>query len=134
VRFDDLPPGVRDAPTFFDRCGNPIGMGRWMDLHHDISYKRVRWTHVGSWEVSTVWLGIDHGFIGPPLIFETMVFEQAESNGYMGPALGLDGGGYVYHESFDEYTSRYSTEGQAIAGHEATVREVRPLFLPAVIA
>jgi hypothetical protein len=96
-----------DAPIFFDRCSNPIDMGRWMDLSHDMDYKRVRWAQVGSWEVSTVWLGIDHAIIGPPLIFETMVFERAESNGYMGPAFGLEGGSYVYHESFDEFTASW---------------------------
>jgi predicted cobalt transporter CbtA len=52
--------------------------------------------------VSTVWIGIDHRFgdDGPPLIFETMVFNRAEGWGE------LD-------------CERYSTEAEAVAGHAA---------------
>jgi hypothetical protein len=123
----------------YDRCGNPITMGRWLDLNRDWSYKRVRETVVADvWRVSTVWLGIDHGFgWGPPLTFETMVFELAESHGYMPevPAWGLLAHAYTFHESvMDDLQARYSTETQAVEGHEATVREARALFLPAVVA
>lgn len=116
---------------YYDRAGNPITVGRWMDLRADYGYAVLAKTVVGSWEVSTVWLGHDHQFLhGPPIIFETMVFEIAESvmsNGWFP--------GFVYHEAmFDDFQARYSTEGQAFAGHEATVREVRQLFLPMVIA
>jgi hypothetical protein len=114
-------------PMYLDRCGNEITMGRWMDLRGgDDSYKRIALTVVGSWHVSTVWTGhnLSVGF-GPPLVFETMVFENAESNS----AGGLFPS-FVYHESRDWFTSRYSTEQQARDGHEATVREVRDLFLP----
>jgi len=46
--------------------------------------------------VSTVWLGLDHGYGGgPPLIFETMVFGGAH----------------------DEDQWRYPTEVEALAGH-----------------
>lgn len=110
-----------ERPMYRDRCGNPIPMGRWMDLSDDYHYKVLRKTPVGGvWEVSTVWLGIDHGFMGPPLIFETMVFEIAETNGWFGP----------YHESIGDHQYRYSTETQAIDGHWATVREARKRFLP----
>src|SRR4051812_33772197 len=102
---------------YYDRVGNPIPMGRGMDLHRDWSYTVLAKTIVGSWEVSTVWLGIDHGFIGPPLIFETMVFEIAESNSF------FFGASFVYHESmFDDFQARYTTQTQAYEGHEATVR------------
>ena len=58
----------------------------------------------GRW-VSTVFLGIDHSlFGGPPLIFETMVFE-AESMGRI-----------------EMYADRYSTREQALAGHERAIR------------
>jgi len=53
----------------------------------------------GRW-VSTVWLGLDHSFgSGPPLIFETMVFQNRSDMG-------------------DLDCERYSTEAEAIAGHE----------------
>lgn len=52
--------------------------------------------------ISTVWLGIDHGFgIGKPLIFETMVF--------------------VKNKFADLDMARYSTEQEAIAGHKKMV-------------
>ena len=36
-------------------------------------------SRVGGWEVSTVFLGLDHQFgHGPPLLFETMVFPECE--------------------------------------------------------
>lgn len=55
--------------------------------------------------VSTVWLGLDHRFVGdgPPLIFESMVF---------GP-FSLS----------DWDMERYSTEAQARAGHDELVRK-----------
>jgi hypothetical protein len=53
-------------------------------------------------EISTVWLGLDHGSPnGPPLIFETMVFRS-----------NRDG---------DLDCERYATEEGARAGHEAMV-------------
>jgi hypothetical protein len=112
------------GPMYRDRVGNPITFGRWIDLHRDHSYVIVGKTVVGSWEVSTVWLGHDHNFLpgGPPLIFETMVFEIAESQSWFGP----------YREDVGEQW-RYSTERQAREGHEVMVGLVRQRFLPAVV-
>jgi hypothetical protein len=122
-----------DRPFHRDRCGNPIPLGRWLDLHQDPSYIRVAETVVGGvWRVSTVWLGTDHQFLaGPPLIFETMVFELAESHGFMEamPAYGLAAHGYVFHADVGEQW-RYSTETQAREGHAVMVRLCRERFLP----
>jgi hypothetical protein len=115
------------SPMYYDRAGNPITMGRWMDLHCDRAYLVVAKTQVGGmWEVSTVWLGLDHQYLdGPPLIFETMVFDLAESNST---------GGYPYHEAvMDGVQLRYPTETSARAGHWATVAEARDLFLPGAL-
>lgn len=58
--------------------------------------------------VSTVWLGLDHGFgNAKPLIFETMVFDR---------------------HGHDVYQARYSTEEEARIGHE------RAFFLACVPA
>ena len=58
----------------------------------------------GKW-VSTVWLGLDHGFHGgKPIIFETMVFDK-EGTG----------------EDLDQ--DRYTTEQQAREGHAAMVKK-----------
>lgn len=60
---------------------------------------------VADVRVSTVWLGLDHNFlgVGPPLIFETMIFG--------GP-----------HDGFCE---RYATEEQAKAGHRRVLAAIR---------
>lgn len=52
--------------------------------------------------ISTVWLGIDHSFRGgPPLIFESMLFDE---KGHSGPMR------------------RYTTLGEAKRGHEQMVK------------
>jgi hypothetical protein len=77
-----------DRPMYYDRAGNAIDMGRWLDLHQDFGYCTVAETIVGGvWRVHTAWMGIDHQYLwGPPLIFETMTFELAESHGFIGPS------------------------------------------------
>jgi hypothetical protein len=82
---------------WYDRNGNPISVAEWTELFHTAEYKQVQVTEGGGVRVSTVWLGIDHGFgnAARPLIFETMVF----------------GGGH------DQEQWRYATEQEARAGH-----------------
>ena len=53
--------------------------------------------------VSTVFLGMDHGFGGKPLIFETMVFSKN---------VAMDGD-----------MDRYSTEEEAKTGHDKMVKK-----------
>mgnify|MGYP001592752568 FL=1 len=65
--------------------------------------------HVGNAFVSTVFLGLDHGW-GPRsegLVFETMVFESPDG---------------------DERTMRYRTWDEAEAGHKRIVEEVKALL------
>jgi hypothetical protein len=69
--------------------------------------------------LSTVWLGLDHGFGGRPLIFETMRFtgkERGESMEFPDP-FGEDG------ETTNQL--RYTTEEEALAAHHAIVRTIR---------
>ena len=55
---------------------------------------------IGNVRVSTIFLGLDHGFgEGPPLLWETMIF-----------------GG-----THDKDQWRYSSRADAVAGHEAAV-------------
>jgi len=79
--------------------------GRWLER----ADTRVAYTkfECGVW-ISTVFLGLDHRFgdKGPPLLFETMVFEMT-----------MEGGG-------DEMW-RYSTWDDAETGHKAIVRRVK---------
>jgi hypothetical protein len=68
--------------------------------------RRVAFTVVAPGiEVSTVFLGLDHRFIGdgPPIVFETMVFDD--------------------YEAGDCY--RYATWDEAALGHEAVVKRLR---------
>lgn len=62
----------------------------------------------GNGDISTIFLGIDHGFSGEaPLLFETMIF----------------GGEH------DGYQERYYTYEQAVKGHKKALRMVKGLDL-----
>jgi hypothetical protein len=69
-----------------------------------------------GWRVSTVFLGIDHGYgvSGPPLLFETMIFKPDHPQQ---PRV------FVAH--WDTQFRRYATWAEAEAGHRAIVAEFR---------
>lgn len=106
----------------YARDGRPIEVEEFDRLLGDRDYRRVALTDVGPYTVSTVWLGVDHGWglTGtPPVIFETMVFTASawhEEGGGVGPDLDM---------------CRYCTEGEARAGHEAMVTLIRATVLEA---
>lgn len=89
---------------WYGRDGQPIPeLMVWARKLADYDYKRVAEDTLedGRW-VSTVWLGLDHSFgSGPPLIFETMVFNSKGGD--------------------ENYCERYSTEAEAVAGHQRVV-------------
>ncbi len=100
---------------FYDRDGKPMTLEQWSTTFEAASdsKKKGNGRHVGYTDenkhlVSTVWLGIDHRYgDGPPLIFETMIF--------------------CHHEpecTLNEEQWRYSTEEEAIAGHNEACRMV----------
>lgn len=71
-------------------------------------YPKDKRPHVGDTtirgvRISTVFLGVDHGFNGDPVLFETMIF----------------GGEY------DEHQTRYKTWDEAASGHIKHVELVR---------
>lgn len=75
------------------------------------SNNRVANDLVGSYRVSTVFLGVDHAFgDGPPLVFETMIFPEDSYK--------------------DLYCERYSTYEEAVAGHKRVVntKDIKTLF------
>jgi hypothetical protein len=91
---------------YYDRDGTEITADEWTAKRRQTDeYRRVAVTTVDDkMTVSTVWLGLDHNWGGgPPLIFETLVFD--------GP--------------MDGEMARYSTEAEAVAGHEAMVKRVQ---------
>jgi hypothetical protein len=94
---------------WYDRQGHPLDRVAADRLLGDMAYARVARTRITStsdpaieWEVSTVWLGVNHNFAGdgPPIIFETMVFGSGDG---------------------DQWMQRYATEAEARAGHAETV-------------
>lgn len=91
---------------FYDKHGKPITMEEWGALTQDLSYKFVGNEYLEGLRVSTVWLGLNHGFLSEDIeIFETMVFPEEEWS--------------------DLYCKRYTTEEEAIAGHAAVVQLVK---------
>lgn len=94
---------------WYRRDGKPLGEDYTQieKLLSDPEYRIVAKTEVpGKGLVSTVWLGLDHRFgaSGPPLIFETLVFDCEP-----------------------ELIERYATLGEAEAGHLAMVERVQAL-------
>lgn len=97
---------------YYDKNGEEITLEQYVELFGDFEYKRIELTEVGPYQVSTVWLGLDHNFLGgPPLIFETMVFT---SDSWEGKELLLD-----------LECQRYSTEEEARKGHAEYVALIR---------
>ena len=85
--------------------------------------RTVERTQVGVWEVSTIFLGLNHSFGdgGPPLLFETMVF-----GGEVTRTLVLDGETRTFTGRHSEDGPfRYSTWEAAMAGHRRVVQQVR---------
>lgn len=113
-----------DSIGYYDKEGTPISsMEEWGELKSDREYSRISNTYLYSrlfpWQrarVSTVWLGIDHGFgcSEKPIIFETMAFP-----------------GRFWR--VPELQDRYATEQEAQQGHRDMIdRELKPkLWLPA---
>jgi hypothetical protein len=79
--------------------------GKWFERADNVVFQ----TMVGPVQVSTVFLGLDHGFTegGPPVLWETMI-------------LGEEDG--------EEETWRYTSYDKAIAGHTQIVTEMRERY------
>lgn len=106
---------------WYDREGRPLDIMSASKLMRDFDYKVVRQQKIGPFLVSTVWLGLDHNWSneGPPLIFETMVFDHELDDGWGWGARDVDPGGWM---------NRYSTEREAREGHRVIVAAVASLL------
>lgn len=93
-----------DIIPYYNRDGRRIRMEEWQDLCGDRDYIRIGLDRIGQNLVSTVWVGLDHGWgqARRPIIFETMIIE--------GP-----------HNGFQQ---RYSTEDAARCGHMEVVEAI----------
>ena len=121
---------------FYDRQGQRIDLMTWARHVEDRQYSVVAQHWVRGWMVSTVWLGLDHGYgMTPvPLIFETMIFAPKDATvgredrgtvpdfrvvapGKLQQALRGDASGTAPVD-LDQYQERYPTEEAAQAGHD----------------
>lgn len=89
-----------------------IKWGQWMETVDRI----VTRTETEHCLVSTVFLGIDHGYGGKPLLFETMAFWQG---GRPGVEVADNDGCTIFE--------RYATWDEAEAGHARAVTVAREL-------
>lgn len=88
-------------------CRNVIAWGEWMaDADRAVGRDIVGDGLIG---ISTVFLGLDHDLFGhgPPILFETMVFD-VESDSRLGWNIA-------------DYQRRYHTWDEAVAGHAEAV-------------
>lgn len=106
--YDPLWDDPETAFHYYDKRGNPLTFREYASLKHGLGakYAVLCQEDVGKYWVSTVWLGMDHGFGTRLLIFETMVFNNET-------------------DESDLACERYTTEEEALAGHERMVEEVR---------
>jgi hypothetical protein len=92
-----------------DHTYTPCDLMTWAIQFEEMSRNHTK--HVGSdringFHVSTVWLGLDHAWLGgPPLLFETMIFDNKEDRS-------------------DIYQDRYTTWDEAVEGHKRAIQWV----------
>ena len=88
----------------FNRQGEAISLEEWVRLFEKHDYRIVKRSQLRNGTlVSTIWMGLDHGFgHGRRLLFETLVFPRRR--------LGRPPG-----EEWDG--ERYGTEQEARSGH-----------------
>lgn len=82
----------------------------WLHQNQDFEKsRRVAHTVIPerSLVVSTVFLGIDHGFFGVPKWFETMIYREGSGN------------------SFLDFQNRYTTWDEALEGHSDVVERLK---------
>lgn len=100
--------GLRRPSLFFNREGKEIDIHEFADLSKLEAYVRVAHDIVGDVWISTIWVGVNMSVLpeetSPRGIFETIAFGA---------------GGEITEQS------RYSTEIEAIAGHQEVVNSVR---------
>ena len=81
-------------------CDDLLTWAKWFETAN----RHVAKTEIGDVRISTVFLGLDHSWVGgPPLLFETLVF-----------------GGEL-----DQEQERYSTWDEAEEGHKRMVKRAR---------
>lgn len=80
-----------------------MAFARWLEA----TERHVGNDTIHGVRVSTVFLGTDHGFAGPPVLWESMTFGA---------------------EPFDQQQERYTSYADALAGHRRWVEQVQAHF------
>jgi hypothetical protein len=100
--------------TLIGQTVTPCSREEWAEMFNDPARRRVLLTRIGPFEVSTVFLGLDHNFSqqGPPLLFETMTFLTGTRKDYDG----------------NDCDGRWSTWAEAEEAHRRAVRFIQQEF------
>lgn len=101
-------------PMWYTPDGQPADLRTANDLLANGDARRVALTRLGMWEVSTVFLVLDHAMgmgEGPPVLWETMLFCHDDNSGVRDMA--------------DLDCRRYTSREGAERGHEEMVSELR---------
>jgi len=114
--IDEFSKKMGGRGTYYDKEGKPMTHWEWSGYLSDLEYKIVKQDQFGPFFVSTVWLGMDHGYscFTPegepyfPVIFETMIFDRREE----------ESGVEQTEDELHLWQDRYSFESQARQGHE----------------
>lgn len=74
------------ASVWYSPDGKPCSITEWSLAWNNPALRFVEVTRQGCWRISTVYLGLDHGFMSPvPLIYETMIFDESAEQPSIGP-------------------------------------------------
>lgn len=77
---------MRDRPRYYVLKGRtpvPASLIVWARFFEELGNRNVSFDEIGGITISTVFLGLDHSFgHGPPLLFETMIFDEAGEGNY----------------------------------------------------
>jgi hypothetical protein len=109
---------LRNFNYILNEDGKPIpepDILKWAEWMGREGNKRIAQTEINGFWISTIFLGIDHSFIGGvfPILFETLVFTKE------GKAL-------------EETMQRYSSKTDAIEGHKKVENQMRKQSICAV--
>lgn len=95
-----------------------LSWAQWIESHE----RHVDSTTIGKFEVSTVFLGLDHNFFtgsDKPILFETMVFKLPR------PSTKEIMAGADCSHRYDNIQERYHTWEEAQAGHLKIVARIK---------
>jgi hypothetical protein len=103
-----------------------VKWGQWFEEATKTGGMRLAEDTAGPYWVSTVFIGLDHGFgRGPPVLWETIIFGMEEEE------IQFLGKRDRYRKTVDMF--RYTSKAEALAGHAraVTLAESLPHSLPA---